>query len=201
MRLIAAYLAILVLAGCSGLLSKPTALPSAHSLDRAAVLTPVAPRLETAPTLIVNPPHAAAGFDSKHMVYSRQAHKLEYFARHEWVDTPARMLAPLMIAAIEASGAFRAVVLTPSAASGDMMLDTAIVHFAQDFSGTPSRLRVTLHAVLVDSATRRVLASREFDVVVAAGSDGPEGGVVAANRAVQDVLAQLADFCAATVRQ
>jgi cholesterol transport system auxiliary component len=197
---------LLTLAGCSGLLPKPVAPPSLHLLDRAANPVPAAAGAgaapsESAPTLIVNPPHAAAGFDSKRIVYLRKAHQLEYFAHHEWIDTPARMLAPLMIAAIESSGQFRAVVLTPSAASGEMTLDTEIVRLAQNFSTKPSSVRFTLHGVIVEGATRQVLAWREFDATVTASSDDPEGGVVAANLAVQQVLEQLASFCAATIRK
>ena len=72
----------------------------------------------TAPTLIVSTPRAAAGFDTRRIVYLRQAHELEAFAYHEWVDTPALMLAPLIAQAIERSGAFRAVLRAPTAASG-----------------------------------------------------------------------------------
>jgi cholesterol transport system auxiliary component len=57
-------------------------------------------------------------------------------------------------------------------------------------------VRFTLRAYLVDNSTRRVLAWREFDEGVAAASENPYGGVVAANRAVQSVLQQLAGFCA-----
>lgn len=195
----------LMLAGCSGLLPKQSAPPSFHSLDRAADVT-AATAAAAAPsaaalTLIVNPPHAAAGYDSKRIVYQRQAHQLEYFAHHEWIDSPARMLAPLMIAALESSGTFRAVVLTPSAASGDVSLDTQIVRFAQDFSTAPSRVRFTLHSVMVESATRRVLAWREFEAIVIASSDDPQGGVVAANLAVQQVLNKLTKFCSDAVRK
>ncbi len=155
---------------------------------------------ESAPTLIVNPPHAAAGFDSKHMVYMRETHKLEYFAHHEWIDTPARMLAPLMVAALESSGHFRAVVLTPSAASGEMILDTEIVRLTHDFSVSPSRVHLTLHAVMVASATRRVLGWRELDATVASSSEDPAGGVIAANRAVEQLLEQLTKFCVETAQ-
>jgi cholesterol transport system auxiliary component len=48
---------------------------------------------------------------------------------------------------------------------------------------------------MVDSKTRRVLAQREFDESVAAASEDPYGGVMAANRAVQVVLERLAGFC------
>jgi cholesterol transport system auxiliary component len=34
-----------------------------------------------------------AGFDSRHIVYVRQASQLAHYAHNEWVDTPARMVA------------------------------------------------------------------------------------------------------------
>ena len=162
----------------------------ARALVRSQMPTPV-----TAPTLVVNPPRAAAGFDSQRIIYTRDLHKLEYFAHNEWIDTPARMLAPLIVAAIENGGTFRAVVPTPSTAAGDMRLDTEILRLQQNFATQPSQVRFTLRAYLVDSATRRVLAWREFDETVAAASDDPYGGVVAANRAVQAVLEALAGLC------
>ncbi len=154
----------------------------------------------TAPTLTVNPPRAAAGFDSSRIIYVRERHQLEYFAHSEWVDPPARMLAPLLVAAIESTGAFRAVVLTPSAAGGDLRLDTEIIGLQHEFTTQRSRVRFTLRAYLVDDKTRRVLAARQFDAAIPAASDDPYGGVVAANRAVQTVLEDLAAFCAETAR-
>ncbi|WP_313953710.1 ABC-type transport auxiliary lipoprotein family protein [Accumulibacter sp.] len=149
--------------------------------------------------MIVNPPRAAAGFDNQRIVYVRAAHQLEYFAHSEWADTPARMIAPLIVEAIENSGTFGAVVLTPSAASGDLRLDTEIVRLQQEFDGVPSRVRFTLRASLVDNITRHVLAQREFDTSVAAASDDPRSGVEAANRAVHEVLESLAGFCSDSV--
>lgn len=197
---------VLVLAGgCGALRPTATPQPAFYSLDNARIAAPVVTPSPTtssaaAPTLIVNPPHAASGFDSQRIIYVREPHKLEYFAHSEWADTPARMLAPLIVAAVEASGTFRAVVATPSAAAGDLRLDTEILRLQHDFAGQPSRVRFTLRAYVVDNSTRRVLASREFDEVAAAASDDPYGGVVAANRAVRSVLEQLAGFCAEEAR-
>jgi cholesterol transport system auxiliary component len=130
----------------------------------------------------------------------RKAHQLEYFAHSEWVDTPARMIAPLIVAAIQNRGMFRAVVLTPSAAAGDLRLDAEIMRLQHDFASQPSRVQFTLRAYIVDNASRRVLAWRDFDETVAAASEDPYGGVIAANRAVQTVLEQLAGFCAEAAR-
>ena len=199
-RLCAAGLSLTMAGGCGLMSPKATEPSSFYSLDSAPVAARSAIRAAstlspTAPTLIVNPPHAAAGFDSKRIIYMREPHKLEYYAHNQWVDTPARMYAPLIVAAVENTGAFRAVVQTPSAAAGDLRLDTEILRLQHDFGSQPSRVRFTLRAYIVDNPTRRVLAWREFDETSSASSEDPYGGVVAANRAVQNVLEQLAAFC------
>lgn len=204
-RLCTASVLLALAGGCGSLGPTATPQPSFYSLDSARIEALAATRAaaassSAAPTLIVNPPHAAAGFDSQRIIYVRETHKLQYFSRNEWVDTPARMLAPLIVSAVESSGAFHAVVLTPSAATGELRLDTEIVRLQQDFGSQPSRVRFTLRAYMVDNATRRVLSWREFNETVAAASDDPYGGVIAANRAVQTVLQHLADFCVESVR-
>ena len=199
-RCIAAVAALALLSACNALrpLVAPGEHPKFYSLsDRADASTPAAaPRASaTGLTLIVATPHAAAGFDSRRMMYLRRGDELEYFAHNEWIDTPARMLAPLIVAAVEARGAYRAVVLTPSPATGQVRLETEILRLQQEFLGAPSRVRFTLRAQLVESGTRRVVASREFEAVAAAPSENPRGGVTAAHEAVRKVLGEVADFC------
>ena len=201
-RLVAAALSLTLVCGC-GLIG-PAVSPRSnfYSLaDSRNSAMPSSPRAAvTAPTLIVSPPHAAAGFDSQRIMYVRHADQLEYFAHNEWIDTPARMLAPRIVAAVESSGAFRAVVQTPSPAAGEMRLDTEILRLQHEFLSAPSRVRFTLRAYIVDSATRRVIAAREFEAAIPAASEDPYGGVVAANHAVQTVLENLAAFCAEAAR-
>ncbi len=180
--------------GCASLLPKSPPPPAFYALGGAAALNEALRVLGTGPTLIVNPPHAAAGFDSARMIYMRQPYHLEYFAHSEWVDTPARMAAPLIVAALQRSATLRAVVLTPSTAAGDLRLDTEILRLQHEFTSTPSRVRLSLRATLVDSATRRVLAWRVFDHTVTAASEDAYGGVVAANAAWQVALAALVGF-------
>ena len=196
-----AGLAVLALGACSLLRPTATPAPTFYSLDNAPSAAPPTP-LAAFPTqttvatltLIINPPQAAAGFDSQRIIYVREPHKLDYFAHSQWVDPPARMLGPLLLAEIERSGAFRAVVLTPGAAAGDLRLDTEIIRLQHEFQTQPSRVRFTLRATLVENKTRHVLAGREFEAVAPASSDDPYGGVMAANQAVQTVLENLAQF-------
>ena len=204
MKIAGIALTLTLLCGCAALRPAVSPASNVYSLADARDAATPAPseprRTAAALTLTVNPPHAAAGFDSPRMMYLRQADKLEYFAHNEWVDTPARMLAPLIVAAIESSGTFRAVVQTPSAAAGDMRLDTEILRLQQDFLGAPSQVRFSLRAYLVDSGTRKVIAVREFEAAVPAASENPAGGVVAANAAVRQVLGKLSAFCAEAAR-
>jgi len=206
-----ALLSASVLNGCGSILPKAPEQPTLYMLDsvptnaqpgatpsaRASSLdVKLARSTAQLPTLTISTPIAAAGFGGVHIIYQRKAHELERYALNQWVDTPAQMLAPLIVRAVESSGAFRGVVRSSTAAISDFRLDTEIVRLQQNFIATPSEARLTLRAVLVNTATRRVVAAREFDASVAAVSEDPGGGVVAANAAVRQVLAEVAKFCA-----
>jgi len=196
LRLLAVCAATAALGACSLLQPKASAPPAFYALDYAPPSTgPMAVPVNGS-TLIISPVRAASGFDSQRIIYTKDAHKLEYFAHSEWIDTPARMLGPILVTSIARTGAFRAVVQTPGSASGELRLDTEIVRLQQEFQTSPSRVHFTLRAYLVDEKTRRVLAWREFDGQVAATSDDPRAGVDAANRVVQTVLDELAQFLA-----
>ena len=191
------------MSGCASLLPAPVAAPTLYKLETTSTPANTLSSARTAQsgattTLVVNTPRANAGFDSQHIIYVREPYKLEYFAHSEWVDPPARMLTPMLVLSVAHGGAFAAVVPSAIAATGELTLDTEIVRLQQDFSAKPSRVLFTLRAYLLDTQTRKTIASRELETIVTAMSDDPVGGVVAANRAVQTALQQVADFCAET---
>ena len=194
--LVQASLGLAALAGCgASLLPPPPQAPSLYALDDAST-PPVAARPASpgGPSILVAPPRAAAGFDTRGIVYLRQAHAVEVYAYSQWVDTPAQMLAPLIAHALERTGAFAVVLRAPTAANADLRLDTELLRLQHDFSASPSRVRLTLRAVLVEQASRRALAWREFDANVAAPTEDAYGGVRAANQAVAALLAEMAAF-------
>jgi len=208
--------AALLGAGCSGgLLPKPAAAPMRYTLDamdaldasvptgpNAAALdaaTPATP--DGARSIMVALPTAAAGYDSTRMVYLRQPQALQAYAYAEWVDTPARLLAPLLVRALQRTGAFRAVLQAPSSATGALRLETELVRLHHDFTQSPSQLRLTVRAVMLDIATRQALATREFDVRVPAPSDDSAGCVAATSTATRQLLGELANYMAAVRRE
>ncbi len=189
---------VTLIGGCSTLLPKSPPQASYYSLDGVESKPndqKPQPASMVKRSMIINTPRAAAGYDSQHIIYVREAHKLEYFAHSEWVDAPARMLAPLLVNAVEESHAFNAVVQYPNHVIGDVRLDSEIIRLQQEFSNQPSKVRFTLRVYLVDNLTKKVIAWREFDESAVTTSDDPLGGVVAANKAVQAVLDKLTVFC------
>jgi cholesterol transport system auxiliary component len=145
--------------------------------------------------LAVSMPRAWSGFDTTQIAYLRQPNELDYFAVNRWADTPARMLEPLLVQALEQTRSFRAIVRAPGAVPANVRLDTELVRLQQDFGTRPSRVEITLRAQLIDVADKRVLAVKLFDETENAVSDNAYGGVITANRLLQRVLDQLSDFC------
>ena len=113
-------------------------------------------------------------------------------------DAPSPILQSVLRSAIEATGAFRAVVSIPGSASGDLRLETEVLLLQHEFGSQPSHVRFALRAYLAEDGTRRVVATRDFEAVQPAPSEDPYGGVQAANAAVRSVLEALAAFCAET---
>jgi len=191
------------LAGCGSLLPKPPAQPTLFLIADVFIDPgdgPLRPAAATATaTLVVGETRAAPGYGTRRIAYVRAQDQLEYFAFSQWVEPPAVMLAPLLAHAAERTGAFRAVVRAPLSVAGDVRLETELVRLQQDFSTTPSRVRLTLRAVLIETATRRVLATREFEAHAPSASEDPAGGVSAANQAAHRVAAEVGAFCAESI--
>lgn len=191
----------LVVGGCS-VLPPPLPPDNVYLLEARTLLetAPARPAISARrdAVLAVGQPRARAGFDTARMIWVRQAHGLETYARNRWADTPARMLEPLIRQTLERSGAFRAVV--PHGIAADLRLDTELVRLQQDFTVKPSEVRLTLGAQLIDTATQRVIATAEFDETEKCESEDAYGGVRAANRALERLLAKVSEFCAEKVR-
>jgi cholesterol transport system auxiliary component len=205
--LIAAGLCLL-LAGCGSLLGTPPPAPRFWSLDAAPAVpsasastsasAPASATRASAPVLIVAKPRAAAGFDTDRIVYVREEHRLEPYADNQWIDAPQRMLGPLIADALARTGAFGAVLATPSPANGQWELDTEIVRLQHEVGA--QRVRFTLRATLVNRPLRTAVVSREFDAVAPTPATNPAGAVAAANVAVAEVLGQLTAFCVEATR-
>jgi cholesterol transport system auxiliary component len=145
--------------------------------------------------LLVAEPRADAGFDTPRIAYTKVPFALEYYTQSTWVDTPARMLVPLLVDALERSKGFDVVLPMPTSVDGDLRLETTLIQLQQEFQPQPpSRVRLLLRVKLIDIPTNHVLGTQLFEVVETAPSEDAYGAVQAANKAVQRVLGEIQDF-------
>jgi cholesterol transport system auxiliary component len=191
-------LAVLV-GACTAL--KPSRAENPSLFVLTAEARPPSSRPQRDAVIEVAAPRAWPGAETTQIAYVRQPYEVEHFAASRWADTPPRMLAPLLVRSLEERGGFRAVVRAPSAVPADYRLDTEIIRLQQNFSVHPSQVEITLRAQLTDVRGRRIVASRVFAEVETTASETAAGGVAAANAALQRVLEQVADFCAAETAQ
>lgn len=191
LRMFVAAVAV-VLAGCAQPLLTQPAAPTALLLEAAPTVRPAS--RNTGLTLIVSPPQAQAGFDTRRIAYTRTPLTLEYYTRSEWADTPARMLGPLAVRALESSGAFRAVIAGPAPVPVDLRLDLELLRLQQEFTGAVSQVQLELRAKLFDVRGGRVLATQVFTETAPSPSPDALGGARAAGVATGAVLQDLAAF-------
>lgn len=191
MRRIAAGALALLLVACALPPAPETAITTAL-VDTLPVDLPQAPRV--AATVLVLRPEARPAYDTLQMAYTRRPHELAYYGRHQWAETPPRMLQPLLVRSLEGTGRFSAVLAPPHAGAATYALHTDILELLQDFTQEPPALRLALRARLSEGATGRVLATREIVLRQPMREQAPHAGVVAANEAMAQALRQLAAF-------
>ena len=146
------------------------------------------------PSLLVSLPQPAPGFESQRMAYEQVPHALQYFATSQWVDSPARMLAPLITNALETGEDWASVIQLPSVIRGDYRLDLSQVALVQEFTQQPSRIRLTLRAQLMTVYDPHVIGTRSFEFREEAPSEDAYGGVQAAHNAVRRLLGDLKEW-------
>ena len=144
--------------------------------------------------LAVTPLTAAAPYRTGAMIYRRRANEFRAFARHRWQAPPARLLETPLLAALTAGGCCRAVMRGDPLGVADRRLDLRLEAFYQDFTQTPSRVRVRLRARLLDLRQHRLLAVRTLSEEVEAPGDDPYGGVLAYQQALARLAARLGDL-------
>jgi cholesterol transport system auxiliary component len=181
-----------LVAGCAPFQQAPQQSPSLHVLQPGALPAMAARRSDL--TLEVGVPRAAPGFDTPRIAYVERPYAIDYYSRSEWADTPARMLGPLLAAAFERSGAFRAVVLAPTSALAELRVDVELVRLQQDFTIKPSRADLALRVQVVDARARHVLATLVVEETEPAATQDAYGGVAATNAALERALERTVAF-------
>ena len=196
---ITALLALLLLAGCG-------IVRGNHDVIRSYVLemeggdareeSRIPSDTSILPNMLVGVPEPAPGFESSQMAYIQIPHEVNYFALSQWVETPARMLRPLLVRRLEQSGIWRSVIPMPTSIRGDYRLDLTHVVLVQEFLQQPSHVRLEWRGQLVNLNDRQVIGTRNFVREEETLTEDAYGGVLAAQQAVKSLLNDLMEWLA-----
>lgn len=145
-------------------------------------------------SILITAPESSAGYQTEEMVYVKKPFELSSFANNAWVDPPADMLFPLIMQSLQRSGYFYAVSSGPNSDLTDYRLDTQLIELKQSFLKKPSSVQLVVKAVLSHVKTNRIIASNVISLNVNCPMESPYGGVIAANKAVENFTAELAQF-------
>ena len=145
-------------------------------------------------TLLVLVPETAPAYATTGMAYTIRKYQIAYFSQNEWVETPARMMLPLIVETLRRTHYFSAVRSPPEFGRQTFILHTEIIELKQDFTSDPAVLLLTMRVDLRHGTTNRLIATKELSVQEPLGERNPYAGVVAANEAVGRLLRELSRF-------
>ena len=186
-----AVLALSLVPGCA-LLTAPPMETSKEVLNK---MPPELPkRASRGAVLLVFPPQARPIYDTTQMAYTVQPYEIAYFSQHEWAETPAQMLQPLLVKTLESTRFFSAVLAPPYAGRYGYALRTEIRELIADFTSEPAALQLSLRFQLSEGAAGRIVAIKEISIREPMQKKSPYAGVVAANEATAKALLELARF-------
>lgn len=178
---------LLVLAGCSfGPVATPTI--NTYSLEAPSAVSKASKRHDQ--TLLVLPTAVAPGLQTRRMLYVTKPHQINAFAQNQWQAPPAAMINNALVQVLRASHAYHAVVTPPFSGESQLRLQTKLIELEQNFMVQPSQVSLVVAAQMIDR-TNKVITSVQYAQQTAAPEETPYGGVIAANQALQIVLAKL----------
>jgi cholesterol transport system auxiliary component len=173
----------MVLAGCVGTGNVP---PVQYYVLGNGEPSAVAQRAsEARRVLLVNPTTVSAFYDTQRLAYSRAEGQRAYYQFAAWTERPGRALSELLMQRLGASS-------TTSGVRGDLVLHTRLDELYHDAASTPGAVRIALTAELVDASGRRIGERRRFAHSAATSAQNAPAAVEAANRAVSEVLDEIA---------
>jgi ABC-type uncharacterized transport system auxiliary subunit len=138
-------------------------------------------------------------YDTRQMAYTKGGEEIKYFAAHQWADPPPDMFVPILVAGLERTNRFPALVGPSSRAPGDLLLETELLSFRQEFIGSKHEFRASVRASILDAKNGRILGSpRTFEVVEPMEEANPDAGVQAAGRAAAKLAEDIARYAVET---
>ena len=146
-------------------------------------------------SIAVATPTALSIYNTTDMAYTPKPYQIGYYVKNNWAATPAQMLHPLLVQTLQNTQHFVTVSSGLSTGHYDFIVNTDILQFQQDYISGKNIFRLRLRVQLTQTQTNRLLLNKDINIALPASRNTPYDGVVAANQAVQQALAEVARLC------
>lgn len=142
-------------------------------------------------TLKMAPPKARPSLISKLFYYREGENKIGSYLYSQWVDAPAAMLDRLLYTSLQQNRLFSTTLSSGSNASGDLVLESMLHDFSHriDRSGH-SMGEIDITYTLIDTKTKKVIASKRFTASSPTPTVDAQGGVIALDHAATHIIEQ-----------
>ncbi|MGE4351776.1 MAG: ABC-type transport auxiliary lipoprotein family protein [Bdellovibrionales bacterium] len=112
--------------------------------------------------LRVASPRAAMGLDSERIQVQKADGSLTWVKNASWIETPTKMLEPLLMRCLETSGPFAAVVGDRSSATADLDLETSLEKFTfvEGTNASPSHVEIAIRFTLLEQQENKLISSK-----------------------------------------
>lgn len=145
-------------------------------------------------TLRLDTPSAGAPLDGRRLLVMPSPGEFQAYSGARWSDDAPRLLRDHLIAAFRHDGRLAAVVDDASRARSDATLASHLGAFHSRYREGAPEVVLRLEVQLLDEASREVLASRRFEMVIASDNDSLEAVVEAFGHAADRLAAELVDW-------
>lgn len=194
-RALAVGLLVLTLSGCSvALLPEKQALriftlPYGYTPE-----TVEAAASGNGPVLKVAVPQASGVLDSNRIVIEVRPNELAAVSAARWTTNTPSLLRNHLVRSLRDDPRVATVVSDTSGAGSDITLTSELRAFQEVRTGESRKIKLYLQAQLIEQGSRRILATRDFDVTVPSAGKDLDDSVAAFGRAADSLAAEMADW-------
>ena len=141
--------------------------------------------------LLVLPVEVDNLYDTTDMAYSDKPYQISYYGKNKWAESPGLMFQQLIVQTLQKAHHFKAVMLPPYVGEEHYALKTHIIELLQDLHADTPIVKFKVRIQVLKMPSMRIVAARQFAVTERMLEITPVAGVIASNRAVAQVQAQI----------
>ncbi|MDP3265240.1 MAG: ABC-type transport auxiliary lipoprotein family protein [Sulfuricurvum sp.] len=145
---------------------------------------------------------AAPSLSSKALFYLTDQQEVGAYLYSRWNDAPSMMMDRVLLATLDDKQLFSALAPKTSTTNSDLLLESTLSSFYHRIhEDKTSDAYIDITYILMDSKTRKTLASQRFIITVPAASRDARGGVTAFTKATHELSNQCISWLTLTMKE